>query len=264
MGTSSSDANPSDWGHHRMIIVMFLACLGHNHGNKSNSPVPACVSTPIMRYLSDLFRPNTPLSGDLRVDVNKIRNIFRNRVEAFRVPGQLRARPTTITCYYIWNARSTKSLVPWRGRITGSKVEHAVLGPPDPSSSVGIPVPESGCGKTRSMIEVLCLHWGYYFNAGKNMTLLLFLSRLMILSYCLKVPSCCQMFSSARWTLLQVCPDMFKDVFLELLRKIYDQMTERNVLGSVLSFIVRNEFGSVREILAAHDYSTFQVSPSFS
>ena len=50
------------------------------------------------------------------------------------------------------------------------------------------------------------------------MALLFFLSRFLILIYCLWVPGCRQMFSSVRWALLQVCPNMFKDVFLEALR----------------------------------------------
>lgn len=80
------------------------------------------------------------------------------------------------------------------------------------------------------MIEMLFLRWGLYFNAAKSdfgsddlfhpadlidnktledaagtntvfakrMTLLLFLSRLMVLGYCLKVPGCRQTFSIAR------------------------------------------------------------------
>ena len=63
---------------------------------------------------------------------------------------------------------------------------------PDPPLKAGDPVPErfrsnvllsvlegmqaqdlpvfgvSGCGKTRSMIEMLCLQWGFYFNAAKS------------------------------------------------------------------------------------------------
>ncbi|KAI8355366.1 hypothetical protein B0O80DRAFT_449081 [Mortierella sp. GBAus27b] len=50
---------------------------------------------------------------------------------------------------------------------------------------------------------------------------------------------------------------MFKDVFLELFRKLYDQMKERTILGSVLESIVRDEFVLVRETLAAHDYPNF-------
>ncbi|KAG0326401.1 hypothetical protein BG004_002986 [Podila humilis] len=147
----------------------------------------------------------------------------------------------------------------------------------------------SGCGKTRTMLEVLCLQWGFYFNASrtdvgsddlyrlgeiigsritentvadntifaKKMTMLLFLSRLLILRYCLRVQGCRQTFSSPRWALLQVCPNMFKDIFQELFSKLYDQMKEHPFFGSALASIVREEFVLVREILAAHDYPNF-------
>ncbi|KAG0286712.1 hypothetical protein BGZ97_007333, partial [Linnemannia gamsii] len=145
------------------------------------------------------------------------------------------------------------------------------------------------------MIEMLYLQWGFYFNAAKtdfgsddlsrvadfidsntlqdstnintrfaeNTTLLLFLSRLMILSYCLKVPSCRQTFSSARWALLQVCPHMFKDVFVHLVVKLCDLMKGRALLESVLSSIVREEFESLRDMLAAHDYPNFSNDSKF-
>ncbi|KAF9343110.1 hypothetical protein BGX34_007215, partial [Mortierella sp. NVP85] len=147
----------------------------------------------------------------------------------------------------------------------------------------------SGCGKTRTMIEMLCLQWGFYFNAAKSdfgsddlckladiidskiledaantntvfaesMTLLLFLSRLMILNYCLGVPGCCRTFSSARWTLLQVCPNTFKDVFVHLCMELCDLTTVRAVPVSDLASIVRKEFRLVRERLAAHNYPNF-------
>ncbi|KAF9177537.1 hypothetical protein BGZ50_008650 [Haplosporangium sp. Z 11] len=74
----------------------------------------------------------------------------------------------------------------------GSKPNLLFLDLPDPPSSVGVPVPErfgsnillgvlekmqtqdlpifgiSGCRKTWSMIEMLCLQWGFHFNAAKN------------------------------------------------------------------------------------------------
>ncbi|KAI8360926.1 hypothetical protein B0O80DRAFT_145835 [Mortierella sp. GBAus27b] len=119
----------------------------------------------------------------------------------------------------------------------------------------------SGCGKTRAVIELLSLHWGFYFNAShddwgsndmmtvrsavqrflndrkgslvvdreanngyaRKMTLLLFLSRLLIFKHCLSVLGSNGSFTSARWTLLQVCPhvlfgqDIFNILFLQLL-----------------------------------------------
>ncbi|KAF9322590.1 hypothetical protein BG006_002262, partial [Podila minutissima] len=47
------------------------------------------------------------------------------------------------------------------------------------------------------------------------------------------------------------------DVFLGLLRKLYD-LKERAIIGS----IVRDEFVSVREKLAAHNYPNFSANPS--
>ncbi|KAF9342220.1 hypothetical protein BGX26_008042, partial [Mortierella sp. AD094] len=114
----------------------------------------------------------------------------------------------------------------------------------------------SGCGKTRSVTELLCLQWGFYFNASqedlgsddlikladfidekaseeqslrfntviaRKKTHLLFLSRILILNYCLRVPDCHQTFSSASWVILQTCPNMFNDVFFDLFRKLHDQ-----------------------------------------
>ncbi|KAG0259089.1 hypothetical protein BGZ95_004795 [Linnemannia exigua] len=276
--------------------------------------VPAHVPAPLSGYLSDGSRPGTPLSGDLCIDIMKIADKFfatgskHADVLNSYVQGNY-SLPTTTS-----GVRGLPKVVR-RGTVDtlDSGPSLLFLDLPHPPLSTGDAVPErfrsnillsvlegmqaqdlpvfgvSGCGKTRSMIDVLCLQWGFYFNASKNdlgsddlyrladfvddktsentvsantlfaknMTLLLFLSRLLILNYCLRVPGCRQTFSSARWALLQVCPNMFKDVFLGLFRKLYDQMKERTNLGSVLASIVRDEFVSVRETLAAHDYPNF-------
>ncbi|KFH61777.1 hypothetical protein MVEG_12392, partial [Podila verticillata NRRL 6337] len=140
------------------------------------------------------------------------------------------------------------------------------------------------------MIEILCLQWGFYFNAAKkdlgssdlsqlaeffdtktmeelgprqntafarNMTLVLFLSRILVLKYCLQVPDCRRTFSSASWAILQVCPHMFQDVFMELFRKVYDQLKERTISVSVMESVGRDELLSVRENLVAHGYPNF-------
>ncbi|KAF9317536.1 hypothetical protein BG006_003362, partial [Podila minutissima] len=234
-----------------------------------HAPVPARVSTPLSGNFSDQSRPGTPLSGDLRVDIRKIR-------DKFFATGSKHAN-------FLDASYGEALSIHW---IQDRVFSFWIYGP---STEAGDPVPErfrsnillsvldamqaqdltvfdvSGCGKTHSMIEVLCLQWGFYFNASKNdlgsddlyrladfvddktsentvsantlfaknMTLLLFLSRLLILNYCLRVPGCRQTFSSARWALLQVCPNMFKDVFLGLFRKLYDQMKGRVILGSL-------------------------------
>ncbi|KAG0314652.1 hypothetical protein BG000_005475, partial [Podila horticola] len=89
------------------------------------------------------------------------------------------------------------------------------------------------------------------------MTLVLFLSRLLVLKYCLQVPDCRQTFSSASWAILQVCPHMFKDVFSELFRVLFEKLHESLISELVLMTVVRDEFLSVRESLAARGYPNF-------
>ncbi|KAG0060064.1 hypothetical protein BGZ90_004177, partial [Linnemannia elongata] len=280
-----------------------------------HAPVPSRALTPLPGSLSDGSRPSTPLSGDLRVDINKIENKFF----ALGSPASLfldayvrgeRSLPITTT--------GIKGLpkVLRRGVIENveSRPSLLFLDLPAPPSNTNDTVPEkfrsnvllerlegmqsqdlpvfgvSGCGKTRSVIEMLCLQWGFYFNAAKsdlgssdlsqladfidtktmeeqgpgqntafarNMTLLLFLSRLLVLKYCLRVPDCRQTFSSASWALLQVCPHMFQDVFSGLFSILYDKLEGLTIFESALRPIVRQELLSVRESLAAHAYPNF-------
>ncbi|KAI8051233.1 hypothetical protein BDF22DRAFT_94824 [Syncephalis plumigaleata] len=153
----------------------------------------------------------------------------------------------------------------------------------------------SGCGKTRSVIEVLCLQWGFYFNAVKddfgsrdlseladyigkrtlenseiantiaarNITRLLFLSRLIILEHCLGVPNCHETFSSANWALLQVCPNTFRDVFMELFQKLYKEIRVYGTDEAELISIVRDKFESVRDMLIELDYPNFSSESKF-
>jgi len=74
---------------------------------------------------------------------------------------------------------------------------------------------------------------------------------------------CCKTFAHARRALRQVYPNMFKDVFLKLFRKLYDQMGGSTPLGSVLASIVRQEFVLVREMLATHDHPNFSSKSKF-
>ncbi|KAI8349875.1 hypothetical protein B0O80DRAFT_531652 [Mortierella sp. GBAus27b] len=144
----------------------------------------------------------------------------------------------------------------------------------------------SGCGKTRAVIELLSQHWGFYFNAAdddwgsgdmmalygsvrdhlrdaqasntvmdlednnayaRKITLLLFLSRLLIFKHCLIVPGASKSFTSARWTLLQVCPHvLFKDMFNTLFLKLLDlQHYDLNPL----SLLVRNVYDDAKDSL---------------
>ncbi|KAF9429272.1 hypothetical protein BGZ76_001560, partial [Entomortierella beljakovae] len=152
----------------------------------------------------------------------------------------------------------------------------------------------TGCGKTRSVVELLYLQWGLYFNASetdlgssdlfflsrtvianmdlktypendtinntifaKNMTLLLFLSRILILNYCLSIPDCEKTFSSARWALLQVCPYLFRDIFKDLLRILSENLRSRIISSLDLIDIVRTEFLSARRRLVDLNFPNF-------
>ncbi|KAG9070381.1 hypothetical protein KI688_009718 [Linnemannia hyalina] len=141
----------------------------------------------------------------------------------------------------------------------------------------------SGCGKTRSMMELLCRQWGFYFNASgedlgsddmttllaqvgsrlekdrnannryaRTMTYLLFLSRLLILQFCLKVQNSSRSFTSARWTLLQTCPHMFTDIFEHLFQKFLPLHQRSTTEERVLMDIVRKEFQVTRTCLIEH------------
>ncbi|KAI8361002.1 hypothetical protein B0O80DRAFT_422126 [Mortierella sp. GBAus27b] len=228
-------------------------------------------------------RPSTPLSGDLHTDIKRITDKFfapgpiANFLDAF-VKGEGSLPTTSGSIHGLPRA--------WRRKyLTASETQPSLLfmDLPDPlipdsesrnnaaesilelvkDNSQGlIPVfGVSGCGKTRAVIELLSLHWGFYFNASnddwgsndmmtvrsavqrflndrkgslvvdreanngyaRKMTLLLFLSRLLIFKHCLSVLGSNGSFTSARWTLLQVCPevlfdqDIFNVLFLQLL-----------------------------------------------
>ncbi|KAG0196176.1 hypothetical protein BGX33_001959, partial [Mortierella sp. NVP41] len=147
----------------------------------------------------------------------------------------------------------------------------------------------SGCGKTRAVIELLSQHWEFYFNASnddwgssdmmtlhstvrdylndaiesstadreannayaRKTTLLLFLSRLLVFKYCLNVPSSSETFTSARWTLLQVCPhvlfdqDIFNILFLQLLN------LRHHPTGHLLA-LIRNVYEEAKDCLIKH------------
>ncbi|KAI8357599.1 hypothetical protein B0O80DRAFT_292378 [Mortierella sp. GBAus27b] len=255
------------------------------------------------------------LSGDLRADIKKITDRFftpGSPASAFLdayVRGE-KALPVTTT--------GIKGLpkVLRRGVVDSKDSGPSLLflDLPSPPLNAGDPIPErfrsnvllsklesmqaqdlpvfgvSGCGKTRSMIEMLCLQWGFYFNAAKsdlgsgdlsqladvidkktaeeqgpekntafarNMTLVLFLSRLLVLKYCLRVPNCRQTFSSARWAILQVCPHMLEDVFLDLFKVLFKRLNERSLFELVLTTVIQDEFLLVCDLLTGHRYPNF-------
>ncbi|KAI8355057.1 hypothetical protein B0O80DRAFT_52621 [Mortierella sp. GBAus27b] len=228
-------------------------------------------------------RPSTPLSGDLHTDIKRITDKFfapgpiANFLDAF-VKGEGSLPTTSGSIHGLPRAWRRKLTTPSETRpsllfmdlpdplIPDSKSRNnaakSILELTKDNNLGHIPVfGVSGCGKTRAVIELLSLHWGFYFNAShddwgsndmmtvrsavqrflndrkgslvvdreanngyaRKMTLLLFLSRLLIFKHCLGVLGSNGSFTSARWTLLQVCPhvlfgqDIFNILFLQLL-----------------------------------------------
>ncbi|KAG0042885.1 hypothetical protein BGZ90_009266, partial [Linnemannia elongata] len=143
-----------------------------------------------------------------------------------------------------------------------------------------------GCGLTRGMIELLSRRWGFYFNeAGddlgsadvttlidyighcldkdreattqhaRTITYLLLLSRLKIFQYCLTIPGSYQTFTSARWTILQTCANIFKrDVFDQLFwslqRLVPVNLT--TLTETDLEKTTQEEFQVTRDLLVEH------------
>ncbi|KAF9557171.1 hypothetical protein EC968_007782 [Mortierella alpina] len=191
-----------------------------------------------------------PPQGDLHADIKKIRDKF--------------FAPESKHAEFLVSYVQGKGLLPItedglrglpkvlrRGAVESEEAQPSLLflDLPEPPSTTGDPVPKrfksnvllgvlermqaqdlpvfgvSGCGKTRSMIEMLYLQWGFYFNSAKsdlgsfdlsrladfidtnivdsqnintrfakNASLLLFLSRLMVFNFCLSVSQCRQTF----------------------------------------------------------------------
>ncbi|KAG0339835.1 hypothetical protein BG000_001232 [Podila horticola] len=211
-----------------------------------HTPIPARVSSPLPGYLSDNSRPGTPLSGDLHADIKKI-------TDKFFAPGPI----TTFLNAFV---RGEGALPVTTGTIRG-------------------------CGKTRAVIELLSQHWGFYFNASsddwgssdmievhstvekhlnetrdsptvdrqvnnayaRKTTLLLFFSRLLIFKHCLNVPGSSETFTSARWTLLQVCSHvLFKDIFNILFIQVLKLRHHRE---SILLDLVRDVYEDMKGCL---------------
>ncbi|KAF9946255.1 hypothetical protein BGZ70_003311, partial [Mortierella alpina] len=128
----------------------------------------------------------------------------------------------------------------------------------------------SGCGKTRTAMDLLSRSWGFYFNAGaedygssdlhsldralhkydsvylssdmrantkkvKCLTYGLLYSRLLILEYCLDLANGTDTFSCQRWMLLQVATPAFKDIFQALFKSIFNYLHARLQTCTVLS-----------------------------
>ncbi|KAF9420823.1 hypothetical protein BGZ76_004039, partial [Entomortierella beljakovae] len=136
----------------------------------------------------------------------------------------------------------------------------------------------SGCGKTRTVIDMLSQQWGFYFSGGENdrgsadvdtlhsiitpkigadmlknnsiaksLTACLILARLSILSRCLSTPG--GNLTPKQWMMLQVCPQVFGEVYLKSLKS--DNLGSDNLelsmedLFLALFKIIANLFGNI-------------------
>ncbi|KAG0247565.1 hypothetical protein BG011_001294, partial [Mortierella polycephala] len=154
----------------------------------------------------------------------------------------------------------------------------------------------SGCGKTRTAMELLSRSWGLYFNAGakdlgssdmhtiiqalserpetylseskaqntdrvRHLTFGLLYARLSILDHCLNIAGSRDTFSCQRWMLLQVATPVFDDVFQALFQPI-SQYLHDNVVSSSIMDIVQDQFDSVQKHLLSRAPSS-SVLPKF-
>ncbi|KAF9081153.1 hypothetical protein BGX29_004720, partial [Mortierella sp. GBA35] len=88
-----------------------------------------------------------------------------------------------------------------------------------------------------------------------KMTYLLFLSRLKILRFCLKVPGSQQTFNSATWTIPQTCPHVFgNDVFDSLFKALLPVLSVQQLsfTGGELLGSVQDELKAVQLLLINH------------
>jgi hypothetical protein len=136
------------------------------------------------------------------------------------------------------------------------------------------------------------LQWGFYFNAAQDdygsddlrrlinniseeigrsldrerntriarkMTMVLFLSRIFVLDYCLSIPECEDKFNSKSWALLQTCPYIFhRDVFYGLYQNLNESLQKTIFSENALALVVSEKFISLREKLAEKNYPNFE------
>ncbi|KAG9319094.1 hypothetical protein KVV02_006539 [Mortierella alpina] len=145
----------------------------------------------------------------------------------------------------------------------------------------------SGCGKTRTAVDLLSRTWGLYFNAGAEdygsgdmhsldkdvltyredymsedmrrntlrvqcLTYGLLYSRLLILEYCLSIAGK-NTFSCQRWMLLQVATPAFQDIFQKLFRLINNLIHVRHQAGTsvnmAMAIITQQRFERVQGLI---------------
>ncbi|KAG9064679.1 hypothetical protein KI688_002937 [Linnemannia hyalina] len=153
----------------------------------------------------------------------------------------------------------------------------------------------SGCGKTRTTVDLLSRSWGLYFNAGaadygssdmhtlvqalsvhsdvyvskdikqnteriRCLTYGLLYARLVILERCLNIVGTRDTFSCQRWMLLQVATPAFEDIFHELFQSISTYihicLPRSTTMNSTMAIIVQEQFRKVQELLRGRSPSS--------
>ncbi|KAF9536711.1 hypothetical protein EC957_009922 [Mortierella hygrophila] len=209
------------------------------------TPVPARVSTPRSGHISDESRSGTPPIGTEHAKfLQQPHHTWRARPEVLRrgVVESQDSKPNLLFLNLLDNPPSVGLPIPERFR---TKVLLCVL---DKMQAEDLPVfGVSGCGKTRSMIEMLCLQWGFYFNAAKSDFGLDDLCRLadFIDNNVFE--------RKMGLSLAPSCLNMLEDMFAHFCMKLRVLTKERKNLAS----IVRQELEWVRGRLAACSYVNF-------
>ncbi|KAF9150368.1 hypothetical protein DFQ26_001617, partial [Actinomortierella ambigua] len=142
----------------------------------------------------------------------------------------------------------------------------------------------SGCGKTRTAVDLLSRSWGFYFNAGAEdygandmhnlieallewdrvylsedkrenthrvrcLAYGLLYARLLILEHCLLIPGCKETFTCQSWMLLQIATPVFVDVFQALFQPVSEYLHMHHAVPGVFKRIVQERFMKVQGLL---------------
>ncbi|KAF9083847.1 hypothetical protein BGX29_002878, partial [Mortierella sp. GBA35] len=258
-----------------------------------HAPVLARASTP----LSVQSRPASPT--DIRADLDKIADEFFNPASqyitflnefvqgSYDLPvteGSISGLPT-VGKRGLERPRTAPSLLfvnlPAQSGIPRNQAERILTDFPGKRHLPLFGV--SGCGKTRTAVDLLSRSWGFYFNAGaadygssdmhtlvqalsqhrdiylsdnrldntdriRYLTYGLLYARLLILEHCLNIAGSKDTFSCQRWMLLQVATPAFEDVFQALFQPISDYL-HSHVVPSIIANIVQQRFKEVHKLL---------------
>ncbi|KAF9178796.1 hypothetical protein BGZ50_007463 [Haplosporangium sp. Z 11] len=271
-------------------------------------PYPTRTSTPIVGSLSNASRPGTSSTGNLHADIKKISDKFFDPASqytrflnefvqgAYDLPvteGSISGLPT-VRSRGLKERRTTPSLLFFD--LPSSVQSDAVHNQAEkilaeyPGTRFLPLFGVSGCGKTRTVMDLLSRSWGLYFNAGprdygssdmhtlaralpehhdiylsenkiqntdrvRYLTYGLLYARLSILEYCLSIAGTRDSFSCQRWMLLQVATPVFEDVFQALFLPI-SQYFHSHVVPSTIIDIVQERFRSVQKLLRGRTLSS--------